>query len=62
MLEKIKGFYWTAYSFERTLDEVKIYRGVQIRGLWFFPFLVEPWQGDYIEILEQLTAMERGLA
>lgn len=62
MLEEIKSFYWTEYSFEKALREMDIYRKVSISGTWFFPFLDEQWQGDYIEILEQLTAMEWGLA
>lgn len=61
MLVEIKSYYWTGYSFERALTELYPFRNSSVRGVWHFPFLKDDWQTDYIEILEQLTAMERGL-
>jgi len=60
MLEKIKSYYWTPFSFEKALEEIKFYSKHSLVKVWFFPFLVEEWESEYIGILEQLVAMERG--
>jgi hypothetical protein len=61
MITEIKSHYWTPIDFEQQLlyklDRKR--RGLPIPE--FFPFLVDVWQGeDDLDILEQLTAMERG--